>query len=924
MSCLLGRHTECERLDSLLEALRRGESQALVLHGEAGIGKTALLGHSIHAASELNVVEAVGVESDMELAYASLHQLCGPLLQERGELSAPQREALEIVFGLKLGAAPDRFLVCLAVLSLLSEAAKTRPLLCVVDDAHWLDRVSAVILAFVARRLQADRVGFLFAAREPDGVLAGLPALKVGALHHADARALFGSVVPFGLDDEVRDRIVAEAQGNPHTLLELSHGFSPNEFVGGLGLLGGGVASRPIEESFMRRVEALGSDARRLLLIAAAEPVGDPRLLSRAVQRLGIPFAAAETATCGLLELGSRVTFRHPLLRSTVYRSASMQERRAAHLALAEATDERADPDRRAWHLAAAATGPDEPAARELERSAGRAGARGGIAAAAAFLQRSVALTDVPAHRTERALAAAQESLRAGALEAVSGLLATAGEGSLDELQRTRIGLLLGQAAFASRQWPEAQLLLLRAAKGFERLDAELARTAYLDAWGAAALAGRVAGGDDLLEVSRAAIDAPAPPGPPRPSDLLLDGLATLIVRGRSAAVPILREACRAATERPLEAANGLSVGWVSAACTLWDDAAVHQIAVAQVEASRRAGALTRLPLDLNALAVTLARAGDFTAARQAAAEARTIARIVDVRVAPYGAGLLAALGGREADAVPLLQSIIVQATADGNGDAVVHAHWMSAVLFNGLGRCAEAMLAAEKASGDCAERHIPAWALAELIEAAVRSGNLERVTPALEALGRAVAATPDSDWARGLEARSRALSDRKGAEPLFLEAIARLQRTRLRPELGRTHLLYGEWLRRESRRVAAREELRAAHQMFLGIGMEAFAERARVELLATGEKVRQRGPDTRDDLTEQEFQIAGLALDGLTNPEIGARLFLSPRTVEWHLRKVFGKLGIRSRRDLGRALPVSRSGVTQSSHRHSASPTLP
>ena len=910
MSSLLGRQRECARLDSLLQALRGGESRTLVLHGEAGIGKTALLGYLIDAAADINVVQTVGVESDMELAYASLHQLYAPLLDGLAGLSPPQREALEIVFGLKSGAAPSRFLVCLAVLSLVSAAAESRPLLCVADDAQWLDRASALTLAFVARRLRTDRVAFVVAARDPDAALAGLPQLEVRALEHADARALLSSSVPFGLDDEVRERLVAETRGNPQALLEYPRGLSPAQLAGGFGLLCERAPSGRIEESFVRQVEGLSSDARRVLTVAAAEPAGDPRLLSRAVQHLGISLATAEADTDGLLEMRSRVTFRHPHVRSIAYRSASAQDRRAAHLALAQATDGEADPDRRAWHLAAAATAPDEAAARELERSVERAEARGGLPSAAAFLQRSVALTGAPALHTERALAAAQASLHAGAPDAAAALLTTAGKGVLDELQRCRLDRLRGQTAFASRRWPEAQSLLLRAAKGLERLDAELARSTYLDAWGAAAFAGRPVGGDGLLAVSHAALAAPAPVGPPRPSDLLLDGLATLIARGRSAAAPILRQASRAAVERSSEAVSGLAVGWVSAACALWDDVAVHQIAAAQVQTSRRAGALTRLPLDLNAFAMTTAAAGNFSAAREAVAEAEAIARATGARIPPYGAGLIAALRGDEADAISLLQSMVAQATADRNGDAVVHAHWMSAVLFNGLGRSAEAMLAAESALGDFAERHVSAWALVELIEAAVRSGNGDRAGGALEALSAAVAATPDSDWARGLEARSRALCDSERAEPLYREAIARLERTRLRPELARTHLLYGEWLRRENRRVHARDELRIAEAMFVGIGMEAFAERARTELLATGEKVRRRGADARDDLTDQERQIAQLAQQGLTNPEIGARLFLSPRTVEWHLRKIFSKLDIRSRRELTQAL-TSESALT-------------
>ena len=437
---LRGRASECALLDDLVSAIRRGESRSLVLRGEAGIGKTALLEYLIASASDLTVVRAVGVQSDMELAFASLHQLCGPLLDRLERLPAPQRQAMEIVFGLSAGGAPDRFLVGLAVLSLFSEVAEQRPLLCVVDDAQWLDQASALTLAFVARRLLAEPVGLVFAAREPGEELRHVPELEVHGVRNGDARALLSSAVRFKLDERVRDRIIAETRGNPLALLELPRGLTATQLAGGFGLLGAQALTGRIEESFVRRLEALSDDARRLLLVAAAEPVGDPLLLWRAAERLGIRPAAAEAAEAdGLLAIGERVTFRHPLVRSAVYRSAAVEDRRAVHLALAEATDREADPDRRAWHLAAAAAGPDEQVALELERSAGRAQARGGLAAAAAFLQRAVALTQDPAKRADRALAAAQASLQAGAFDAALGLVATAEAGPLDEFQRARV-----------------------------------------------------------------------------------------------------------------------------------------------------------------------------------------------------------------------------------------------------------------------------------------------------------------------------------------------------------------------------------------------------------------------------------------------------------------------------------------------------
>ena len=544
---LRGRASECALLDDLVSAVRRGESRSLVLRGEAGIGKTALLEYLIASASDLTVVRAAGVESEMELAYASLHQLCGPLLDRLDRLPAPQRQALEIVFGLSAGAAPDRFLVGLAVLSLFSAVAEERPLLCVVDDAQWLDQTSGLTLAFVARRLLAEPVGIVFGAREPGEELRHVPELEVQGVRDGDARALLSSAVRFKLDEAVRDRIVAETRGNPLALLELPRGLTATQLAGGFGLLGAQALTGRIEESFVRRLELLSDDARRLLLVAAAEPVGDPLLLWRAAERLGIGPADAEAAEAeGLLAIGGRVTFRHPLVRSAMYRSAAAEDRRAVHLALAEATDRETDPDRRAWHLAAAAAGPDEQVALELERSAGRAQARGGLAAAAAFLRRAVALTRDPARRADRALAAAQASLQAGEFDAALGLAATAEAGPLDEFQRALVDLLRAHVAFAAGLWSDAPPLLLKAARRLESFDLDLARETYLTAWGAAGLAEDVAARDVLVEICRAVRALPRPPGAPRPRDLLLDGFALLITEGHAAAAPTLQRAVQA------------------------------------------------------------------------------------------------------------------------------------------------------------------------------------------------------------------------------------------------------------------------------------------------------------------------------------------------------------------------------------------
>jgi DNA-binding CsgD family transcriptional regulator len=902
---LRGRTTECALLADLLGAVRRGEGRSLVLRGEPGIGKTALLEHLVDSASEMTVFRAAGVESEMELAFAGLHQLFLPLHDRFDLVPQPQLEALETVFGLRSGTAPDRLFVGLAVLSLLSEVAAKRPLLCVVDDAQWLDRGSALTLGIVARRLVAERIGIVFATREPIEELRPLPALEVRGLRHEDARALLASEVPFALDEQVRDQIIAETRGNPLALLELPRGLTQTQLAGGFRMTDAEMLPTRIEESYVRRLESLSDDAGGLLLLAAAEPVGDPFLLWRAAERLGIDATAAdELEENELLTIGDRVIFRHPLVRSAVYTSAGSPRRRAAHRALAQATDREADPDRRAWHLAAATAGPDDEIAAELERSAGRAQARGGFSAAAAFRERALAVTADPARRSDRALAAAETCVQAGLFDAARGLLSTAEAGTLDELQRAQVELLHGQIALFSTLAGDALPLLMTAAQHLERLDARLARDTYLDAWGAALFAGRLSTSGGLLEVSRAARSAPRPDGPPRPSDLLLDSLATLMTDGSEAATPLLEEATRTFAEESMTEASR-RWGWLTVVPTyaLWDEKGAYAICAKQLEAVRHEGALARLTLELATFDLLAVRCGDFASAEGAIAEADALSKAIGIGMTSSSSMRLAAFRGDD-DAEALIESVRQEASAAGQGVVVELTEWLLAVLYNGLGRFKDAVAAANLVHGNRpGEVFVSAWTAMELLEAATRSDNPEAAGIALE---RIVASTAFSrtDSGQGILARSRALvSEGSEAEGLYREAIERLGRSLLRPELARAHLLYGGWLDRAGRRADARVQLRTAYDQLAAMGMEAFAERARIELAATGEKVRKRTFSTLGDLTPQERQIAELARTGLSNPEIGARLFLSPRTVEWHLHHVFEKLGVRSRRNLQQAL---------------------
>jgi DNA-binding CsgD family transcriptional regulator len=903
---LTGRDAERRVLDRLVEAARVGESRALVVHGEPGVGKTALLGYLGGSAPGCRIERAAGVQSEMELAFAGLHQLCAPMLDRLEAVPVPQREALRTAFGMSAGPAADRFLVGLAVLSLMSAVAERQPLICLVDDGQWLDAASRTVLAFVARRLGAESVGLVLATRVAGGDLAGLRELAVGGLGEADARALLEAALPGPIDARVRDQIVAETRGNPLALLELPRGLTVAELAGGFGLPGVVPLAGSIEASFGRRVGALPHQTRRLLLLAAADPCGDPALVWRAAARLGVGAeAAAPAAEAGLAEFGTRVRFRHPLARSAAYRFGSAQERQEAHGALAEVTDPQLDPDRRAWHRAQAAPGPDEDVAGELERSAGRARARGGLAAAAAFLRRAATLTLDPSLRAGRALAAAQAQVQAGAYDPARDLLAVAGAGPLTSSQQATVDLVRGQLAFATGRGNDAPSLLLKAARSLEPIDAGLSRATYLNALSAGMFAGRLASpGNGVVEIARATA-APPPPLAPRAPDFLLDGLAAEYNEGYAAGTPMLRRAL-ATFGDGMSAEEELRWLWLAtvAAMRVWDDDGWEALSARHIRLARRTGALSELPIALTSRACMLVFAGDLTAAASLTGEAQAVKEATGTNLAPYGALGLAALRGDEAGTLALLDATKEDVTRRGEGAGITFAEWANALLNNGLGRYPDALAAARRATSYEADLGSMIWPTVELIEAAARSGVTETAAGACERFAVMTDAS-GTDWALGLQARSQALlSEGEQAERLYREAIARLGRTRMRVELARAHLLYGEWLRRERRRCDAREQLRTAHGMLEGIGAEAFAERARRELLATGERVRKRTVETSGELTAQEAQVARLARDGLSNPEIGTRLFISAHTVQYHLRKVFAKLGVTSRSQLDRVLP--------------------
>ena len=912
---LLGRHGECETLDRLLAGVLAGQSRVLVVRGEAGTGKTALLNYLVRRATGCRIAQAAGVESEIGLAFAGLHQLCAPFLDRMPSLPGPQRDALGTAFSLRSGTAPDRFTVGLAVLSLLSEVARERPLICVADDVQWLDLASAQALAFVARHVAAVPVAVVLGVRPPGTgqALAGLAELVVRGLAEGDARALLEAVIVGPLDERVRDRIVAETGGNPRALLELALGVAPGELAGGFGLPRAVVPPARIKDDFRRQLAPLPPTTRQLLLVAAAEPIGDPVLLWKAADRLGIPADAAAPATAAkLIEFGGLVRFRHPLGRAAIYQAASQRERQRVHHALAEATDPGVDPDRKAWHQALAAPEIDEGIATELECTADRARERGGLAAAAAFRQRSAELTPDPARRARRALTAAEAKYQAGAPEAALRLLSMAQAGPLDELGHARAELLRVQLAVDSGRGHDAPSLLLDAATHLEPQPG-LAREAYRDAFLAALTAGRLAANGGMPRVAAVVQRVPRGPQPLQAGDMLLDGLAVLTTRGYAVGAPELARALDAFHRSDVFAEEG--IGWLLFACQLsrdvWDDAGWETMSSQLVERARQTGALTVLSHALiEGVAIRLLT-GDRTAAAQLAHEAEAVTRATGAPVQPYGPLLLAAWGGQEPETRRLISDATAHVVARGEGRWLTAAAWATAVLQNSRGCYHEALVAAEQGSEYPAELGQATWCQVELIEAAARSGQPERGAHAVALLSEA-ARTTGTDWALGMAARSRALlSDGESAELLHLEAIDHLGRTRVRTELARAHLVYGEWLRRQGRRVDAREQLRTAHDMLSAAGAQGFAERARHELAATGETIRKRIIQTVDELTSQEAQIARLAGAGHTNPEISTQLFISRRTVEWHLRKVFTKLGISSRHEIRNLLPdLDRAGL--------------
>jgi DNA-binding CsgD family transcriptional regulator len=915
---LIGRHAETRALTDLVDHVRAGRSRVLVVRGECGLGKTALLDWVVEHAGDCQVLRAGGVEAEMELAFAGLHQLLAPILSRLDNLPPPQRDALQMAFGFREGAAPDRFFIALAVLSMLADTAKQQPMICLIDDVQWLDRASAQALAFVARRLGDESVGLIFATQLATEELSGLAELHLDGLSNADARTLLDRALNAPLDPVIREQIVTESRGNPLALLELPRGITPAQLAGGFALPAVMPVASCLEDSFMRRLEALPPATKEILQLAAADPVGEPSVRWNAAARLGLdPGAATPAIEAGLIDFGTRVQFHHPLIRSVVYRSTPVADKRNIHRALAEATDPRLDPDRRAWHRAQAASGPDETVAAELEGSAERALARGGVAAGAAFLELAAVLTPAPDRRAARMLAAAKAKRDAGALDAALGLLVRVEAGPHDALQAAQVEYLRGEIAFDQLRVREAAQLLQSAAGRFQSLCAESSREARLRALDAAMWLAGPDGPDrsSILATATAAAAGPPSPQPQRAVDVLLDAFVARFTDGYAVAAPLFNRAIEMLLTADVVA--GQPDSWLpitrskmgaTLAAEVWDAQSWYALALRETQFDRTTGAPIHLQFALHYLAWTLLLRGEFEKAAAVVEEDCATAAATGNPPLRFSRLLLAAWRGQREKACELIEETTASAEADGKCKVADFAAYGLAVLTNGFGRHAEA-LAAIKPVFDHDHVGMGALVIPELVEAASRTGNVEILGAARDWMTVRAKATP-TPWALGIDARIGALlADDDAAESLYRESLEHLGHAQVGLERARGHLIYGEWLRRQNRRIDARAELRTAEEMFSAMGANAFADRAHRELLATGESVRKRSTATDVvgvDLTPQELQVARLAREGLSNNEIGGQLFISPRTVQYHLRKVFAKLGIRSRSELAHVLPAS------------------
>jgi DNA-binding CsgD family transcriptional regulator len=916
---LLDRELERGQIDRVLGVARHGRSAALVLQGEPGTGKTTLLDYAAESGEDFQIVRLLGIESEAELGFAALHQLLLPFQAGLRSLPAPQRDALGGALGLRRADSPDRFLLALAALTMLARAATKRPLLCIVDDAQWLDRESAGIMGFIARRVSADAIAMLFAVRGPSeraADLEGIPWVQIGGLPPEEAGQLLASAVASRVERGVSERVIAQTGGNPLGLIELGGELSREQLAGDSSLPELLPVGAILRARYLRQIRRMPGETQVLLLAAAADPTGDPALLWRAGEFLGFGVRAAAPAEAEeLLRFSPLVRFRHPLIRSAVYHGAALAERVRVHEALARATDPQAAADLRAWHRAEAAIGPDESVAGELERAADLARERGGWAASARFLTRAATLTPDADERFRRVLAAARAETTAGACVRAQALLDSVAGRLDDPVKRAAALRVQGMIRYALDQSAEAASVLLDAARRLAPLDTRLARATLLEALAAARISGRLAktgaGDADIAHAARSL--PPPPPSDATIGDLVLDADATLLLDGHEAAVPVVKRAIAAMLEAPVSSAELLTLTGVgcTAASALGDDHALYSLANWLEVQARDQGAVLPLSIALIFSGFSELFAGHLGQAHARYAERGAIeaARGGSCEV---GEALVLAWRGRAAEARAQAAAATQVAVEQGEGWKLALLEYARAVLALGMGHYEEALAAAPQ--GYQENVLLRTFALPDLIEAAVRCGERETAEQALASVASRAAASP-TPLMLGLLARSRALlGSGTGTEAFYREAISYLQQARGRVHHARVELVYGEWLRRERRQRDAREHLQAAYGMFREIGADGFAERARLELAAAGGTARQPASSPGGGLTAQELQVAVLAAAGFTNLEIASRLFISPKTVDYHLGKVFRKLGVGSRRQLAR-VPLDQAQAVPVTH---------
>ena len=918
-SVLIGRSAEQAALGRLVDSLAHGLSAALVLRGDAGVGKTALLAQLPHIAPDVDFTWLSGVESETSLGFAGLHRLLIPHLHRMQEVPPVQRSALASALGLTEAKPTNVFLVGQAVLTMLADAAQARPLVCVIDDAQWLDQESVEVLAFVARRLFAEQLGVVFSVREPprNQQFEGIAELSISGLETEEAAAMLATITSQRVDPKVAEHVAQMVAGNPMAVGEVGRQLADARLTPDLLLNGPLPLGRRLEEHFRTQVQDLPASCRAVLLLAATHTSTDTAVLRRAAALDGLDLeAAAPAQTNSLIERGADIRFRHPLIRAAVYAAASPAERRHAHKTLAAVIDKTTDRDQHAWHLAAATLLPNENVAAELEGCAVIARSRGGYSDEASFLARAAALSPDSSRAASRYLDSATAALNSGAPHRATELLNLATPHLREPFARVHAQLIHVDIIINSGLEPYTALTSkrLEAARALITSDSALARQTLLEAIRSGILCGSYSSDTTLEQLGRTALDLwPALDGAHSVDDFLLQGLATAITDRFTEAAPALRRAVgmldQIVSGTELESSTRLMIfdtrvylGHYAAIC-IFDDRRLIRLLRDAVDSQRERGILHSLVIGLHILAIHESVMGNISSAVAHKEEAHAVAKALGYTGQRMSATLpnaqLLAWQGRDHEVLEVTTSMFAFAGYLQVGELKRAARHALIVMHIGRGDYEQAFATGMQGLADN-YTHLEVESLPSIIEAALRTGRQDVADDVLSKL-RTIALASGTNWALGLLTRCSALAaaHKIEAEALYRESIAYLDETIVLTDQARAHLAYGEWLRRQQRYIEARTELRIAYDMFFSMGAPAFAERARVELAAAGAKIKKAKIGTLSTLTPQETQVVELAATGATNQEIATRLFLSTHTVAYHLTKAFRKLGVSSRREL-------------------------